>query len=235
MAEKLISEKGSLERISLGIKGLDSNMEGGIPVNSCILVAGAAGTMKSTVCFNAIYQQALAGKRVLYITLEQSYISLLNQMINLGYDFQKVDITIIGSDPGIIRKKIMEINKSKKGHIIVTDLGSLRAALRTKTGPTGDWWYTIAKIVRTLRHDAGVSAVVLDSINSLYVLTDFKNPREKIFEIIRFFKEEEVTSFLVSEMPKSGNKYCQYEIEDFLVDGVIVINQIGRASCRERG
>ncbi len=132
MVEQLISSKGKIPRLPLRIKGLDENMEGGVPINSTILVTGAAGTMKSSVCFNSIYGEAEKGRNVLYITLEQSYVSLLNQMINMGYDFNKIDVTIIGSDPSIIKKKIKQVNESKHGHIILSDLGSLRAAIKTK-------------------------------------------------------------------------------------------------------
>lgn len=223
MAEQLITSKGELKRIPFCIKGLDENMEGGIPVGSTVLVTGPAGTMKSSLCFNSIYNEAQTGRNVLFISLEQSYISLINQMINMGYDFQKVDVTIIGSDPSIIKKKIKEINASKKGHLILSDLSSLRASNKAADSPSADWWAIISRIVKTLREQANISTVVIDSLNSLYVLSDFKNPRNKIFHIFNFFKQLDVTSFFISEMPKDGRKYSEYEIEDFLADGVIAV------------
>jgi KaiC/GvpD/RAD55 family RecA-like ATPase len=228
MAEQLISGKGQLARMPLGIKGLDDNMEGGIPAGSVVLVAGAAGTMKSSICFNSIYEQAGQGKKVLYISLEQSYVSLLNQMINMGYDFQKIDVTIIGSDSSIIKKKVKEVANSKKGHLILSDLGSLRAAIKQKDNPSDNWWEVISKITKTLKEDAEITAVVVDSLNSLYVLSDFKNARNTIFQIFNFFKGLGLTTFFISEMPKEGTKYCEYEIEDFLADGVIAIQLVER-------
>jgi len=227
MPEQLISGKGEIKRMPLGIKGLDDNMEGGIPLGSVVLVTGAAGTMKSSLCFNAIYEEASKKRNVLYISLEQSYISLLNHMINMGYDFEHIDVTVIGSDPSIIKQKIKQINASKKAHIIFSDLGSLRAASKSKE-PTENWWDVIAKMAKALREETEISAVVLDSINSLYVLSDFKNPRHKLFQIFSFFKELGATTFVVSEMPKDGRKYGEYEIEDFLADGVIVIQLVER-------
>ncbi len=228
MPEKLISKKGEMERMPLAIKGLDEEMEGGVPVGSSILITGPAGTMKSSICFNTIYNEAAKGKNVLYISLEQSYISLLNQMINMGYDFQKLDVTIIGSDPSIIKKKIKEVNASKKGQLILSDLGSLRATLKSKDSPSDDWWNIIAKVTKTLTESVNISAVVLDSLNSLYFLSEFKNPRNKIFHIFTFFKQAGVTSLFISEMPKDASKYCEYEIEDFLADGVVVIQLVER-------
>jgi KaiC/GvpD/RAD55 family RecA-like ATPase len=227
MPEELISKKGEIKRIPLSIKGLDNTMEGGVPEGSIILITGAAGTMKSSVCFNTIYGEAQAGKNVLYVSLEQSYVSLLNQMINMGYDFDKIDVTIIGSDTSIIKKKVKEINSSKKGHIILSDLGSLRSNTKSKSTQE-DWWAVISKITKVLKEEANVTSVVIDSLNSLYVLSDFKNPRTKIFEIYSSFKQLGLTTFFISEMPKDASKYCEYEIEDFLADGVLIIQLVER-------
>ena len=49
MGEQLISEKGKIERMAFGVKGLDENMQGGFPRGSTILMCGAAGTMKSSL------------------------------------------------------------------------------------------------------------------------------------------------------------------------------------------
>ncbi|MBR9699794.1 hypothetical protein GOV09_05030 [Candidatus Woesearchaeota archaeon] len=227
MPEELISAKGQIKRMPIGIKGLDEHAEGGVPLGSSVLVTGAAGTMKSSVCFNAIYTEASKGNNVLYITLEQSYVSLLNQMINMGFNFDKIDVTIIGSDPNIIRQKIKQVNASKKGHLILSDLASLRATIKGK-GATENWWDTIAKIVKTMKKETNITAVVLDSLNSLYVLSDFKEPRNKIFHIYNFFKQLDVTTFFVSEMPKDASKYSEYEIEPFLADAVVVIQLVER-------
>ena len=228
MGEQLISAKGQIKRMPLRIKGLDENMEGGVPVGSSVLITGPAGTMKSSICFNAAYGEAESGNNVLYVSLEQSYISLLNQMINMGYDFQKIDVTIIGSDSSIIKKKAKQVNASKKGNLILSDLGSLRATIKGKDSATNDWWTIISRVVKTLKEQVNITMVVLDSLNSLYVLTDFKDPRNKLFHIFNFFKQLDITSFFISEMPKDGSKYAEYEIEDFLADGVVVIQLIER-------
>ena len=92
MTEQLISSKGEIKRLPLSIVGLDENMEGGVPRNANVLISGSAGTMKSSICFNALYNEAKAGNNVLYISMEETYVSLLNQMINMGYDFNTGEI-----------------------------------------------------------------------------------------------------------------------------------------------
>jgi len=133
------------------------------------------------------------------------------------------DVTIIGSDPNIIKKKIKDVKKSKKGHLVLCDLGTLRTAIRAQAAASSDWWNIISKIVKTLKDEANVTCCVLDSINSLYVLSNFKQPRNQIFYIFNYFKQLDITTFFISEMPKDAHKFSEYEIEDYLADGVIVI------------
>ena len=90
MTESIVTKKDEIVRIKTHIDGLDEQMQGGIPQGHITLVAGAAGTMKSSVSFNIIFQEAIENKRnSLYLSLEQSYSSIINHMINMDYDFSK--------------------------------------------------------------------------------------------------------------------------------------------------
>ena len=55
-------------RIPSGIKGLDDMIEGGFPFPSVMLVSGAAGTGKTTFCFQFLMEGAKRGETGLYIT-----------------------------------------------------------------------------------------------------------------------------------------------------------------------
>ena len=74
-----------VNRIKSYVKGLDNAMQGGIPENSVILVAGKPGTMKSSFAFNILYHNAnKEDMNGVYVTLEQSRESLLSNMDGLG-------------------------------------------------------------------------------------------------------------------------------------------------------
>src|SRR5881397_1060307 len=54
------------------LHGFDDKLGGGIPEGHVVLLAGEPGTMKSTIAFNMIYQNALRdGRPGTYISLEQ--------------------------------------------------------------------------------------------------------------------------------------------------------------------
>ena len=90
MEEDIIKSKKEIKRIKTYIDGIDENLEGGIPENHIVLVSGTGGTMKSSVAFNVLYNEALRGEIGIYVTLEQSTPSLLKHMTNMDFDLSKI-------------------------------------------------------------------------------------------------------------------------------------------------
>ncbi len=227
MSEQLVTNKTQIKRMPMYITGLDEQMEGGIPEGHVNLIAGTAGTMKSTIAFNILYNEVKKGKIGLYISLEQSCTSLLNHMVNVGYDLSHVNIFIV-DDIGELDDKI---NKAKisKGALVMADLGVIRKQINETTGQaSGGWFNAIKNILKKLKSSCGCQIFVLDSLAALYVLSDFENPRRELFHAFEFFRDLNITSFLISEMPLDGKKYGQYEVEDFLADGVIKLELVAR-------
>ncbi|MAG39242.1 hypothetical protein CMO90_04110, partial [Candidatus Woesearchaeota archaeon] len=64
---------------------------------------------------------------------------------------------------------------------------------------------------------------VLDSLSALYTLSRFEDPRVELFHWFEFLRDMKMTTYLISEMPLDGSKYSEYEIEDFLSDGIIYL------------
>jgi circadian clock protein KaiC len=229
MPQEVIQKKGDVKRIKSHIYGLDETMEGGIPEGHAVLVCGSAGTMKSSVCFNTLYNEALSGTIGLYFSLEQSYVSMLNQFINMGYDFSKVDVIVVSSNIDDIRKKLSVLRQSKKGAIIISDLGELRKEIKdTKMGSGGDWWVFIRNVLGSIKKEVDFKLLVIDSLDALYVLSNFEEARTKLFYMFEYFRDLDVTSFLISEMPIDGKKYSRFEVEDYLADGLILLRLIER-------
>src|SRR3989449_11456438 len=66
------------------IDGLDQLLGGGIPRGHLVLVCGTPGTMKSTLCYTTMYNNAVHGQKGLYISLEQDGEHLRGSMAKLG-------------------------------------------------------------------------------------------------------------------------------------------------------
>jgi KaiC/GvpD/RAD55 family RecA-like ATPase len=229
MSPGLMQKKSDIKRVKTYILGLDEHMEGGIPEGHTVLVTGAAGTMKSSICFNVLYNEALNGQVGVYFSLEQGYASLLNHLINLGYDFSKVEVIVVGSNIEDIKKKLQNLQQSRKGAVIISDLGDLRKEIKdTKMGSSGDWWVFIRNVLSSIKKEIDFKLLVVDSLDALYVLSNFEEARNKLFYMFEFFRDLNVTSFLISEMPLDGKRYGRFEVEDYLADGVIMLRLVER-------
>jgi len=52
------------DRVRTFIHGFDEKLGGGIPEGAIVLLTGEPGTMKSTIAFNILYQNALREVRI---------------------------------------------------------------------------------------------------------------------------------------------------------------------------
>lgn len=216
----IVRTKEEIKRIKTYIEGFDENLEGGIPEGHIVLMAGSAGTMKSSVTFNILYNEVLAGKTCLYLTLEQSHASLINHCVNMGFDLNKIN-TIIMRDLGNFRNDIAKINNNNGGNLILVDIGCIRKEINdVKVSENRSWLNVIKNIIRKVKEESSLDAFVLDSLSALYVLSRFENPRIELFYIFEFLRDMDITSFLISEIPIDGSRYAEYD-EDFLSDGII--------------
>lgn len=219
---KVVTDKHEISRVRTYVNGLDEHVQGGIPEGHVTLVSGAAGTMKSSLCFNIIFNEANKGVNGIYFSLEQSAESLVNHMVNMDYDFSKVDLVIV-KNLADLEGRVQQVRKDV-GTMFIVDIGTVRKEIHDVNSDNNKSWLNVIKnVVRKLENEAHCKRFVLDSLSALYVLSRFENPRVELFHIFEFLRDTGMTSFLISEMPLDGSKFSEYEIEDFLSDGIIVI------------
>lgn len=88
-----------MEKIKLGIPGLDEILKGGVKKDSTILLTGVPGTGKSIGAMQFIYNGALKGIPGLFITSEETGPSLRENMRSLGFNIEELErkgmITIV--------------------------------------------------------------------------------------------------------------------------------------------
>jgi len=218
---ELIKNKKDIKRVKTYIEGLDENMEGGIPEGHIVLLNGTSGTMKSSVAFNILYNEAINGNTGFYLTLEQSSNSIINHMINMDYDMSKINL-VLCSDISKIDADLKSVKSSKKGSVILVDLGGLRKKVKdTKFSSGSDWLNAIKNLASKISKDTNCKFFVLDSMSALYALSRFEDPRNKIFFIFEFLRDLGLTSFMLSESFPEKGKQTEYGVEQYLADGII--------------
>ncbi|MDO8481157.1 MAG: ATPase domain-containing protein [Nanoarchaeota archaeon] len=227
------------EFIGSYIQSFDEALGGGFPRDHIVLVYGAAGTMKSTLCFNVLYNEVLAGKKGVYISIEQSSLSLLKQMVKMGFDISKVNIEVLNDADDVI-KGLTRLQDDEAKKLTIIDFGTIRKQLqgkkaaKNKFGLSGDMVESILSMVQTLAKKKLCDIVVLDSMTALYSLTELKEPRSEIFYLFEFFRDLGITSFVISEENHDTHS-SRFGIESYLVDGIvhIMLTERNRKVTRE--
>lgn len=194
-----------INRLNSYVGGLDDVLEGGIPENYNILVCGNPGTYKSTLCYQFCYYGALQGEASMYITLEESIPSLTLSMSKYGMG-KNLD-NFVKFDLSALRK-----------------LASSKWSL-DRTRFRVDWFPTIQQAIGTLCQELNIKRLAFDSLNALYELVsvDERRIRKELFEFMHFLKANGLTSMLISEIPLTYNSYGKFGVEDFLSDGIILL------------
>ena len=180
--------------------GLDEILGKGIPEGSVVLVSGAPGTMKTSLTYHILHENARRGEKGLYVSLEQSRASLLDHTEGLGYHLE---------DAG--------------ENLSILDLAALRKKL---TGPTEQPWMDLFKLYANgLRTSFGYRLLVIDSLDALEILAKFQDVRRELFALIRWLRGLGVTTFLLGELPSDDatatrQVFAKHK-EEYLADGVV--------------
>ena len=184
---------------------LDERMDGGIPSRYVVLVAGRAGSMKSSLVFNILYNHARhEHRKSLYITLEQGRKSLIRHMSKLGFD--------VAGTKNLVVSDIEDL--------VVVDMGRLRKEASMPTPSGIDWINSLLTQIKHYKKEFGCDLLAIDSLSAIYSLSEFKNPRAELFMFFERLRDLGVTVFLITEMP-DREMFGQYGVEEFLADGII--------------
>lgn len=172
-------------------------MEGGIPEGHMVLVCGSAGTMKSTLAYYVLYHEILEGDyNGLYITLEQSKSNLLTHMEGMGMNSSAVE-----------------------GRLDILDLSQMRREILTEGQDM--WMDFLSHLIQLIQRVESCKLVVLDSLNALYSLVNFQNPRNELFLFFEKFRDLGTTTFFIAESVSDAITCGEYGLEDFMCDGII--------------
>ncbi len=199
-----MSASTGVQRVPTFVTGLDNILNGGIPLGATVVIEGSAGTMKSTLTYAILYQNALRrGTHGLYMTLEQSRTDLEEQMAELG----------------MARTGQVDL----KDRLAIVDLGELRHFLAEagESDLTTDWFKSVLRQLRSFKSEFPVGLFVLDSMNALLSLHNKENPRVDLFHFLRELKELGMTSLLISEIGDGSDTGLGRTTLDYLVDGII--------------
>ena len=202
---------GTMKKIKTYIDGFDEVLGGGIPEGHVVLICGTPGTMKTSLTYSIMFENAKRdGKKGLYISLEESYEGLKGAMLDLG--MQGIDeLPVYMIDVGKIRQAHADQEMSK------------------------NWLDVLQKYIQKRVQENDFDIIVIDSLAAMYSLTQMKNPRAELFHFVRFLKELKATVFMISEISIGSQSLVAHD-EDFLVDGIVHLkmHEVGESDFQLR-
>ena len=199
----------TLDRCKTGIDVLDSELNGGIPLGSTILISGSSGVGKTTLSMQFLANGTKLDEKGVFFTSSET-IPKLKRYLS-AYDFFDEELI-------------------KSHELTVIDLWSISDQLGL-----GSDKYTLEdanllfEVIRDITKELNAKRLVIDSITSLcYRLQTKEMIRDFIFRLGSSLTAMRCTTLLTSEVPPRTFQFSQYEIEEFIADGIIFLGDIER-------
>ncbi|MFW9907745.1 MAG: ATPase domain-containing protein [Candidatus Thorarchaeota archaeon] len=194
-----------IERVKTGIPGLDELIEGGFPRGDTILVAGKAGTGKTILANQFLYNGAVMyNEPGVLVTLEESPMAIKRNMLRFGMDLEAIE---------------------KKKMLSIADLSPSREIARVKIGeyPSFDLSGLEAIILSHMKK-VNAKRVVIDTLSIMaYKFRSRDILREEFFKLAASLTSTGATLLLTSEIPAQEGGLGVFDIEAFLASGVVVL------------
>jgi KaiC domain protein len=193
-----------IDRIDVGIDGLDEMILGGVPSRSLMVTIGSAGTGKTTFGLQFLTEGLENDEKAVYITLEESREAILSTAEEKGWPFREWrdegNLAVVSMDP-------IEMANS---------LSSIRN--------------DISRLVEEFDADR----LVLDSVSLLEMMYDHPaKRRSEVFDFARSLKRAGVTTMLTSEASADDSYTSRYGIIEYLVDAVFILQYVRPSDFRE--
>ncbi|MCK4787215.1 MAG: AAA family ATPase [Desulfobacteraceae bacterium] len=189
-----------IERIPTGVPGLDELIEGGLPKGRITLITGAAGSGKTTLGMQFLYNGCTSfGENGLFVTLEEETADLIKDMSRYGWELEQL------ADQGrfSVLQSPIPFEVSQENMNIDSLLDNIHQ--------------------QAMKVDA--KRIVFDSIASLGLpYGDAVTLRRDVLRIGAMLRELGCTTLLLTEMLEGEARITRYGIEQFVAHGVIALH-----------
>jgi KaiC domain protein len=196
--------ESEMDRIDLGIEGLDEMIRGGVPDSSLMAIIGSAGTGKTTFGLQFLEQGLAEGERCIYITLEESEDRIVTSAEEKGWPYREY---------------------VEEGRLVVVDMDPIEMANSLSS---------IRSELPRLIDRFGARRLVLDSVSLLEMMyEDRATRRNEIYTFARSLKESGVTTLLTSEADEDNPYASRHGIVEYLTDAVYILQYVRPSHFQE--
>ena len=193
-----------MDRVKTGIAGLDEMLNGGIPAGRHVALYGGPGAGKTSFCYEFLYRGALEGEPGLYVSLEETTEDILENMKSTFPMLTEIN-------------KLVEENKIE---IVKPDKLDLEE---------------VANLLEDRITTNGIKRAVIDSATMIRMsfATEIEY-RQTLFEFLSLLRNLDVTSITTVEASSARREEMKFDIEHFVMDGIINLYNLDREDRRVR-
>jgi len=210
LQKKKFSKKG--EFLKTGILGFDKLFDHGIPKGKTVLIEGSPGTGKTIFCLQTAYNTCKKGKKVLYMSFEESEDSLVEHMVEFGWDAVEMQ------KKGFLRiKRFSAIDIARSVEALLSEA---KKELLISTEPI------------LFPRDFDPEVIIIDSLTSIASAFSGEEYRFRIYmeQLFRHLEKKNISSYLIKETPVpthiGSGTGDEHGAISFLSDGIICIYNV---------
>ncbi len=192
-------------RVTTGIAGLDTMLNGGFISESAVLLRGAPGTGKTTLAFHYLLEGARRGESGLLISFEEFPKSLYRDATSLGWN-------------------LADYEASGGLHMMFTSPAVLLASLSVPDSP----------LMRMLMN-TDIRRVALDSLTHFTRISSNTHELRRIYStVVNAFRREGVTAMFLGEETRSDFTNDEKGRLSFIVDSLVMLRYLEIESAIQR-
>src|SRR3954452_5966545 len=202
-------DRGSTVRLQTGIPGFDSITNGGVPKGRATLVVGTSGTGKTIFGLQFLAAGARQfGQKGVLVTFEEAPEDLVKNAESFGWG-----LTDLVADDVF---RIVDASPDPSGD------------------PEFDFDALLERIQRAVAK-VGADRVVLDSVGALFPqMRDPHTIRRGLRKLIEGLRPLRVTTIVTTERNDDYGPIGRYGVEDYVVDGIVVLRHPLERRTRSR-
>ncbi|MFI5420879.1 MAG: RAD55 family ATPase [Nitrososphaerales archaeon] len=206
----------SSPKLSTGVEGLDSILDGGFAEGRVILVLGEPGSGKTILCSQFLHYGSSSRKeKSAFIGMNEPKSRFLVEMQGLGMDFEKLE-----------REGVFS-------YIDVTEVRRIPEEAKVGRIPVGGRELGLVNLMDTIQEAIDKDApkrIVIDSISDLiFRFPKIEERRPVVLDLVETLQSSKATCLMTSELVSTGESRT-LQPEEYLAEGVILMRTLRKGS-----